>query len=108
METDDSNIQLTKKGSKTPMIVIGLLIVGAGGFVAFRMMKQQDERKKHAAVMQQFADIEKDDVGKFWTCVLGQGVDAGMFPDNLALSARITSQFGVDAKNYPAKVREDC
>ena len=101
MNLDDPNVQLTKKASKTPMIVIGVLLVGGGGFFAMTAMKKQDERKKHAALMQQFADLEKDDVGKFWTCVLGQGVDAGMFPDNLALSARVTSQFGTAAKTYP-------
>ena len=58
--------------------------------------------------MERFASVEKEDVGKFWACILGPNVDVGMFQDNLVLSAKITSQFGVDAKNYPTKVREDC
>jgi hypothetical protein len=58
--------------------------------------------------MEQFASIEKEEVGKFWSCILGDKVEVGMFPDNLALSQKITSQFGIDAKNYPAKVREEC
>jgi hypothetical protein len=104
----DPNLQLTKKGSKTPLVVVGVLAVGGIGYFVLHSMKKQDERKMHAQVMEQFASVEKDDVGKFWSCVLGPNVDPGMFPDNLALSARITSQFGVDAKNYPSKVREEC
>jgi len=104
----DPNLALKKPGSKTPLLVIGLLAAGGIAFAVVKMMQKQGERKLHAATMEQFAGIEKDDVGKFWACILGQGVDVASFPDNLALSARITSQFGVDAKNYPNKVREDC
>ena len=53
-----------------------------------RSMQAQKTREMHAAVMEQFQDIEKDDVGKFWACFLGTDVDAGMFQDNLALSQR--------------------
>jgi len=112
MNLDDGNVpgdlQLKKPGGKTPMIVVGVLVVGVGGFFVMKMMKRQDERKMHAKVMEQFASLEKDDVGKFWTCVLGPNVDPGMFPDNLALSAKVTSQFGVEPKTYPNKVREEC
>lgn len=112
MNLDDGNVpgdlQLKKPGSKTPMIIIGVLVLGLGGFFVFKAMKKQDERKLHAQVMEQFASLEKDDVGKFWTCVLGPNIDAGMFPDNLALSAKVTSQFGTEPKTYPTKVREDC
>jgi hypothetical protein len=105
----DPNLQLTgKKGSKVPLIVIGVIAAGGIGFMVVKTMKKHDERKTHAAFMEAFANTEKDEVGKFWTCVLGQGADPAMFPDNLALSARITSQFGTDAKNYPTKVREEC
>jgi hypothetical protein len=104
----EPNLQLTQKSSKTPLIVVGVLSVGGLGFFVMRSMKQQDERKRHAQLMQQFADLEKDEVGKFWACVLGPNVDAGMFPDNLALSARITAQFGTNAKNYPKTISEDC
>jgi hypothetical protein len=105
---DDPNLMLKKKGSKVPLVVVLLLVAGGAGFFVFRSMKRQDERKMHAKVMEDFAAIERNEVGKFWSCVIGPGTDAGMFPDNLALSARITSQFGQDAKNYPNKVREDC
>jgi len=106
----DPNMSLTgKKGSKVPMIVIGVLAAGGIGFAVFKMMKQQDTRKMHAKVMEDFATVERDDLGKkFWSCVLGPNIDAGMFKSNLELSARITSQFGTDAKNYPSRVREEC
>lgn len=112
MNLDDGNVpgdlQLKKPGSKTPMIIIGVLVLGLGGFFVFKAMKKQDERKMHAQVMEQFASLEKDDVGKFWSCVLGPNIDAGMFPDNLALSAKVTGQFGTEPKTYPTKVREEC
>jgi hypothetical protein len=104
----DPNLSLTKKSSKTPMIAIGVAVAAVVGFFSWQSVKKRDERKMHAAFMESFADVEKNDVGKFWACVLGPNVDVGAFPDNLALSMKITSQFGIDAKNYPAHVREEC
>ena len=105
----DANLSLTKKTSKTPMIVVGLLLVGGVGFVMFRSMQQRKQKELHANVMKQFADVEKDEVvGKFWACLFGPGVDPGQFPNNLALSQRLEMSFTTDPKNYPTKVREDC
>jgi hypothetical protein len=104
----DPSLSLTKKSSKVPYIVVGLAVAGVIGFFVWSASKQRANREMHAAFMEKFAALEKDDVGKFWACILGPNVDVGMFPDNLALSQKITSQFGVDAKNYPARVREEC
>lgn len=97
-----------KKSSKLPLIIIGVLLVGGIGFFAFKSMQTRDNRKRHAQLIDDFAKVEKEEVGKFWTCVLGQGADPAAFPDNLSLSARITSQFGVEPKTYPNRVREEC
>jgi hypothetical protein len=104
----DPSLALTKKSSKVPYIVIGAVVAGAIGFFAWSSAKTRGEREAHAAFMEKFQQTEKEDVGKFWACVLGPNVDVGMFPDNLALSQKITSQFGVDPKNYPQRVREEC
>jgi hypothetical protein len=104
----DPSLSLTKKSSKTPYIVIGVALAAVIGFFVWSAAKTRAQRELHAAFMEKFAALEKDDVGKFWACILGPNVDVGMFPDNLALSQKITSQFGVDAKNYPTKVREEC
>src|SRR4051812_10636007 len=103
----DPALQLKKKGSKAPLVIVVLLVAGGGGAAAYLANQQRNERKLHAAFMESFADVEKNDVGKFWGCVLGQNVDVGMIPDNLALSARIESAFYSDTKNYPSKVREE-
>jgi hypothetical protein len=104
-----ADFALKKSGSKTPWMVVGVIAVGAIGFFVYRSMQAQKTREMHVAVMNQFQDIEKNEVvGKFWACLLGQGVDPGMFPNNLALSQRLEGAFGVDPKNYPAKVREEC
>jgi hypothetical protein len=71
-------------------------------------MQAREVKKRHVELMEGFARVEKEEVGKFWSCVLGAGVDPNVFPDNLALSARITGQFGMDPKNYPTRVREEC
>src|SRR5947208_2913979 len=92
------DLQLKKPGSKAPLLIVGVLLVGVGGFFVFKAMKKQDERKLHAQVMEQFASLEKDDVGKFWACILGPNIDAGLFQDNLAFAARVTSQFGTEPK----------
>jgi hypothetical protein len=105
----NADFALKKKGSKTPLLVGGFILVGVVGFFVYRSMQTQKEREMHAAVIKQFADIEKDEViNKFWGCLFGAGVDPASFPNNLALSQRLESQFGSDPKNYPAKVREEC
>ncbi len=105
----NADFALKKKGSKTPLLVGGVLVAAAIGFFAYRAMQTQKTREMHAAVMKQFADVEHDEVvGKFWACLLGPGVDPGAFPNNLALSQRLESAFAVDPKNYPSKVREEC
>jgi hypothetical protein len=105
----DPNLSLTKKSSKTPMIVVAVLLVGGVGFVMFRSMQQRKQKEVHANVMKQFADIEKDEViGKFWACLFGPNVDPGQFPNNLALAQRVEMAFTTDPKNFPTKVREEC
>ena len=104
---DPSMMLKGKPRSKTPMIVIGLAIAGVAGFFIFKSVQDQNRRKLHAAFMESFADAEHDEVGKFWTCILGNNnVDPGQVGPNLG--NMITSRFGVDAKNYPQKVREEC
>jgi hypothetical protein len=107
-DDQDPSLSLQKKSSKTPIIIVGVIAAGVIGFFAWSATQKRAQREMHAAFMQKFADLEKDDVGKFWSCVLGDKVDVGMFPDNLALSQKITSSFGMDPKNFPAKVREEC
>ncbi len=105
----NADFALKKSGSKTPWLVVGVIAAGAIGFFVYRSMQTQKTREMHVAVMKQFQDIEKNEViGKFWACLLGTGVDPGMFQNNLALSQRVEGAFGTDPKNYPAKVREEC
>jgi hypothetical protein len=105
----DPNLSLTKKGSKTPLIVVGVVVVAVGGFFMWRSMQAQKLKELHAGVMKQFAQVEKDEVvGKFWACLFGPGVDPGTFPNNLALAQRLENAFTADPKNFPNKVREDC
>ncbi|MDB4965372.1 MAG: hypothetical protein JWN44_1061 [Myxococcales bacterium] len=104
-----ADFALKKQGSKTPWIVVGVIAAAVIGFFTWKSMQAHKERERHAVVMQQFQDIEKQEViGKFWTCLLGAGVDPGAFPNNLALTQRLEGSFGSDPKNYPAKVREEC
>jgi hypothetical protein len=105
----DPSVSLTgKKMGKGPFIIAGVVVAAVVGVIAFKMMKEQDERKLHAAFMEEFATVEKQEVGKFWVCVLGPGVDPGTLPNNLALSQRVEGAFSVDLKNYPIKIREEC
>lgn len=105
----NADFALKKKGSKTPLVVVGVIVAGAIGFFVYRSMQTQKLREMHVAVMKQFQDVEKEEViGKFWACLLGAGVDPGMFQNNLALTQRLEGAFGTDPKNYPAKVREEC
>lgn len=106
---DPNDFALKKKGSKTPLIVGGVVVAGAIGFFVWKSMEEQKIRKMHVDVMSQFAAIEKDDMkDKFWACLCGAGADPGQFPNNLALTQRLETAFATDPKNYPAKVREEC
>jgi hypothetical protein len=105
----NADFALKKSGSKTPWIIVGVIAVGAIGFFVYSGMQEHKKQEMHAAVMRQFADIERQEVvGKFWACLFGPGVDPGTFPNNLALSQRLDGAFAVDPKNFPTKVREDC
>jgi hypothetical protein len=105
----NADFELKKPGSKTPLIVVLVIVAAAVGFFVYRGLQTQKTREMHAAVIKQFADIEREEViGKFWACLLGQGVDPGSFPNNLALSQRLEGAFGTDPKNFPSKVREEC
>jgi len=105
----DPNLDLRgKKSSKVPLIVVAVLAVGGIGFFTAHTLKSRDERKRQASFVEDFARLEKEEVSKFWQCILGEKADAAAFPDNLSLGARITQQFGVDAKNFPTKVTEQC
>ena len=106
---DGNDFALKKQGSKTPMIVVGVVVVAVLGYFVVHGMQTQKMRELHAGVIKQFADIEKDEVtGKFWACLFGAGVDPAMFPNNLALSQRLDGAFAQDPKNFPARVREEC
>src|SRR6266511_2294999 len=105
----NADFALKKSGSKTPWIIIGVIAVAGIGFFVYSGVQEHKKQEMHAAVMRQFADIERQEVvGKFWACLFGPGVDPGTFPNNLALSQRLDSAFAVDPKSYPTKVREDC
>src|SRR5689334_2825371 len=100
----DPSFALKKQGGgKGPLLVVVVILSGIIGFLVFRTLKANDERKLHATFMGSFADVEKNDVGKFWACILGPNVDPGMFPSNIALSQRIEGAFGADLKSYPSK-----
>jgi hypothetical protein len=107
-EEVDPSLSLKKKGGKVPMLIVAVLAVGGIAFFVVRAMQTRAHRELHAQFIEAFAGIEKEELGKFWTCVFGPNVDPAMFPDNLALSARVSAAFGTDAKHYPAKVREEC
>ncbi len=104
----DPSLSLKSSSSKTPMIVVGLLVAGAIGYFAYSSMKEQSNRKIHAQVMESFQQIEHNEVGPFWECVLGPNVDPASFPSNLEFAARLESAFAMDTKTYPQKVSQEC
>lgn len=102
------DFSLKKSSSKVPLL-IGLIIVAVIGFFGYRSMQEHKSRELQAAVLNQFARVEKlDVVGKFWACLFGPGVEPGMFSNNLALSQRLELVFASDPKNFPEKVRMEC
>ncbi|MGH8306037.1 MAG: hypothetical protein ACRETG_10550, partial [Steroidobacteraceae bacterium] len=64
----NADFALKKKGSKTPLVIALVVVGGAVGLFARHAIQTQKTREMHAAVIGQFADVEKNDViGKFWT-----------------------------------------
>src|SRR4051812_29100231 len=92
----DPSLSLQKKSSKMPLVIAGVAVAAVIGFFVWSASQQRHKRELHAGFMEKFQSLEKEDVGKFWSCILGDKVEVGMFPDNLALSQKITSSFGMD------------
>jgi hypothetical protein len=97
-----------KSNAKLYLAIIGVLLACGGGFAGYRMVSQRNHAKEHAAFMQSFQDLDKDDVGQFWACLIGPNLDPGIFPDNLALGGKIEGGFQTDPKGFPDKVLDTC
>ncbi len=102
------DFNLKGKKSRAPVYVVVALVVAGGGFLGYRMVTARKRAEAHAGFMSKFANVEKEDVGAFWACLVGPNTDPGMFADNLALGQKIDSMFAVDPKNFPDKVLDDC
>src|SRR4029078_12646306 len=90
----DPSMSLKKGGGgKGIWIVIVAVVVVAGGAAAFMTMHHNELGKNPAAVISQFADVEKLEVGRFWQCVLGENFDINQVQDNLTLGRRIEGAF---------------
>ena len=100
-----------KKGSKskTPLLIVVLLLAAVGiGFVVFKIKKGYEHDKQVAALVTRFESVEKEDVGAFWRCLFGKDADPGMFDDNLKLGARLEGAFMADPRGFPDKANDDC
>src|SRR5262249_5795960 len=91
-----------QKSSKTPMIVVGVLVLGRIGYFVYASMQKQADRKLQASFMEAFQSVEKEDVGKFWQCVLGEKADGSQIRDNLTLGRMVEGAYMRDPKGYPA------
>lgn len=107
---DPIDFSLTgKPRSRLPIIIgiVALLAVG-GVLLGLRLASEHRRQLEHASLMERFAALEKNDVGAFWQCLLGNNADPSLFPDNLVLGQRIQASFNVDPLHYPDKVIDDC
>jgi hypothetical protein len=107
---DPASFDLKGQQKSRMPLYIGLGVVAAGliGFFAFRSVRSHNLLKEHAAFLEEFQNVEKQNMGAFWTCVLGSNADPGSFSDNLALGGRIEGQFAADPLEYPDKLVNDC
>ena len=108
--SDHSAYDLKSSSKASLPIYLGIALLAAGGlgYLGYRSVKNRDLRKKHAAYIEQFATIEKDDVGPFWVCLFGPNTDPGMFSDNLMLGKRVEASFAMDPLHFPDKVLDEC
>jgi hypothetical protein len=104
----DVNLSGGGGGSKVIYIVLGVLVAGGVGFFVWQSKKTHEERKQHAAFMEHFQAWEKDDLLKFWSCVLGPNTDGSVLPSPDAVTQKVDVMFASDFRNYPRKVTEDC
>jgi hypothetical protein len=103
-----ADLSLSKKSSKAPLIVVAVLLLGGVGFFVWNAKKTHEERKIHASFMEHFQAFEKEDLMKFWSCILGPNADGSIIPSPDVITQKVDVQFASDFRNFPNKVREDC
>ncbi len=101
-------MSLSKKGSKMPLIIVGVLLAGGGGFLAYSAKKTHAERTVHAKFMEEFRDFEKEELGKFWSCAIGPNADGTTIAVPDQITTKVDQNFASDFRNYPTRVREEC
>jgi hypothetical protein len=104
----DLNLSSGGGSGKTLFLIIGVVVAAGVGFFVWQSKKTLEERKQHAAFMEHFQAWEKDDLLKFWSCVLGPNTDGAVLPSPDIITQKIDVQFASDFRNFPKKVTEDC
>jgi hypothetical protein len=104
-----ADYSLSKKGgSKVPLILVGVAVIGAIGYFVWSGKKQHEERKLNAQFMERFQGFEHDDLMKFWGCVLGPNTDGSTAQSPEQIMTKIDVMFAADFKAYPGRIQEDC
>jgi LPXTG-motif cell wall-anchored protein len=94
--------------SKLPLVLVGLLLAGGGGFLFWQSKKHRDDRVKQVKFMEEFQQYEKDDLVKFWECTLGPKADGTTMQSPDIVTAKIDVMFASDFKAYPLRVGDEC
>ncbi len=104
-----ADIALTgQKSSKLPYIIVAVLLIAGGGFFMWNAKKTRQERVAHVKFLEELQGFEKDELGKFWLCVLGPNSDGVTMQRPDQFTARVDQQFASDFRAYPNKIREEC
>ena len=104
-----ADVSLTGKGgSKVPLIVAAALLIGGGGYFAYSAKKTRDDRVKHVKFIEELREFEKEELGKFWTCVLGPNADGVAMQSPEIVTGKVDVQFASDFRHYPTKITDEC
>jgi hypothetical protein len=98
------------KQKRTRMImgVVGLLVVGGGGFWQWRQHKINGAAQLVLDAAGRFAEKEKDEMGAFWNCVMSSEVDIGNFQSADQIQQRVESAYFTQQKTFSEHLTTEC
>jgi len=97
--------------AKKKRMVFGLVAIAAIGGIGYYVMtnrKKNEEAQKILDAGGRFAERDKQDMGAFWSCLMGTDTDVGMFQNADQIQQRVESAYFTQQKTYSEHLTSEC